>query len=175
VGTALSAIILAKGNPNNQIIGIDLSPDMLAVARKKVQKQGLHNLTLQEMDATKMKFQNGMFDVVMISFGLHEMDLELMVKVLKEAFRVLKSKGQLLIIDYSVGEGLIENHLFRVFLRIFEPNHMPQFLKYDWEGLLEEVGYSFKHIRNYLFSKLILATKYSKEDDCNLSLLSGKN
>ena len=40
-GTADLAIAMAKRIDNTQILGIDLSEEMLAVARRKIEKQGL--------------------------------------------------------------------------------------------------------------------------------------
>lgn len=106
-----------------------------------------------------MDFQDGEFDVVMISFGLHELDYELMINVLKEMWRVLKEAGKLYIVDYERESSLIKNLVLSVFLKVFEPKHMPEFLRYDWNEILRRVGFQEVAIERYFFSKLVSATK----------------
>jgi demethylmenaquinone methyltransferase/2-methoxy-6-polyprenyl-1,4-benzoquinol methylase len=161
VGTANSAIAVAETNDQNEIIGVDLSPDMIAVAESKIRRRGIRNISIHQMDATKMSFQDGEFDTAMISFGLHELDYELMMSILKETSRILKKCGKLYIIDYEQEKGLIKSIILSAHLRIFEPRHMPQFLKYDWNTLLQGIGVRVTRIDKYLFSKVISATKNS--------------
>lgn len=158
-GTASSSIVVAKVNGRNEIIGIDLSPDMIAVAEGKIRKRGIRNISIHQMDARKMRFQDGEFDVAMISFGLHELGYQLMLDILREMCRVLKDRGRLYIIDYEREDGLVKNFAFSIFLRIFEPEHMPQFLKYDWVEILRGIEFQVNEIEKCSFSKLISATK----------------
>lgn len=159
VGTANSAIVVAEYNDQNEIVGIDLSPDMIAVAENKIRKRCIQNISLRQMDATKMSFKDGEFDIVMISFGLHELEYELMMGVLKEMSRVLKESSELYIIDYEGVNGLLKKLVFSIYLKIFEPSHMPQFLKYNWTQILRSIGFSITNLDKYLCSKLISATK----------------
>lgn len=157
VGTANSAIAVAEVNNQNQIVGIDLSPDMIAVAENKIRKRGIKNISIREMDATRMSFQDGEFDIVMISFALHELGYELMMSILKEMSRVVKKSGTLYIIDYEKEEALFKNFILSIHLKIFEPGHLSQFLRYDWDEILRGVGFRVTGTEKYLFSKLISA------------------
>jgi demethylmenaquinone methyltransferase/2-methoxy-6-polyprenyl-1,4-benzoquinol methylase len=158
-GTGNSSIIIAKKTHKNKIFAIDFSSAMLTVAKKKIQKNNIENIFIQQMDATQMAFQDNSFDITTISFGLHELSYDLMIKVLKEMFRVLKSGGKIYIIDYEKQDSLIKNALLSIFLKIFEPPHMLQFLQYNWENILKDIGFSDIQIEKYLFSKLISANK----------------
>lgn len=164
VGTANSAITVAEVNDQNKIIGVDLSPDMMAVAERKLRRRSLRNISIRQMDATRMGFQDGEFDIAMISFALHELDYELMMDILKEISRVLKESGKLYIVTYEREDGALKNLVLSIHLRIFEPNHMPQFLKHDWVEILQSVGLRVTGIEKYLFSKLICATKQSHSE-----------
>ncbi len=160
-GTANSAIIFAQANARNEIICIDLSPDMIAVAESKARKRNIQNISIQPMNAMDLSFRDGEFDVVTISFALHEMNYELMMKVLGEIRRVMKDKGKLYIIDYDREDGWYKKLLLSMHLKVFEPKHMPKFLKYDWANILEDAGFLFDSTEKCLFSKLIAATKQS--------------
>ena len=161
VGTANSAIAVAKVNSQNQIVGIDLSPDMIAVAENKIRKLGIESIAIYEMDATKMSFEDGQFDIAMISFALHELSYKLMMSILKEMSRVVKESGTLYIIDYESEEGWFKSLILSIHLKIFEPSHMPQFLRYDWDEILQLVGFRVTSTEKYLFSKLISACRNS--------------
>ena len=62
VGTGLS---LPDYNPNLEITGIDLAPEMLDKARARVKSEGLKNVAgLYEMDASNLQFPDNTFDTV---------------------------------------------------------------------------------------------------------------
>jgi len=161
IGTANSAIAVAEANDQNEIMGIDLSQDMIAVAEDKIRKQSIQNISIRQMDATKMTFQDGEFDIAMISFALHELDYELMTCILKEMSRVVKGSGSLYIIDYEREDSLIKSLILSIHLKIFEPGHMSRFLRYDWNDILQRVGFRVIGTERYLFSKLISADRNS--------------
>jgi demethylmenaquinone methyltransferase/2-methoxy-6-polyprenyl-1,4-benzoquinol methylase len=98
-GTATNAIAVANRYKEARIIGIDISKEMLHIAKNKVQKLDLNNIKLYEMNATETTFKDNTFDVILISLVLHEVPEELAEKILKEAKRLLKPEGKLLIIE----------------------------------------------------------------------------
>lgn len=99
-GTADLSIALSRANKETDIIGGDLSPEMLAVGRVKVKKAGLEQkITLSECDATAMPFLDGEFDAVTCGFGVRNFeDLEM---GLSEMRRVLRRGGKLYILEFS--------------------------------------------------------------------------
>ena len=68
VGTGLS---LPNYGTHLEIVGIDLSPEMLEKAREKVTEDGLENVTgLHEMDAAELTFQDTSFDTGVAMYTL---------------------------------------------------------------------------------------------------------
>jgi phosphatidylethanolamine/phosphatidyl-N-methylethanolamine N-methyltransferase len=66
VGTGLA---LPRYNPDKRIVGIDLSAEMLALARRRVTEFGLRNVEgLLEMDAEATEFEDGQFDTAVAMF-----------------------------------------------------------------------------------------------------------
>ncbi len=63
VGCGTGAITVVLATMGYQVTGIDLSPDMLAVARARAEERGLP-ITLVEGQAEKLPFADGAFDVV---------------------------------------------------------------------------------------------------------------
>jgi len=158
-GTAIASITVAQANPDNRIVGIDLSPDMLTIADAKLSKKHVQNVSLRQMNAARMTFRDGAFDACMVSFGLHEMNYEAMVTVLKEMHRVLRDGGSLFIVDYARQGGPFINMLFSVYLKVFEPKRIFEFLKHDWNSILKDTGFHVVNVDQCFFAKLISAAK----------------
>lgn len=158
-GTGNSTIAIGKKNPNNTIIGIDLSNDMLQIAKNKTNKNKLNNLSFKEMNATRMDFSNSSFDVVTISLAFHEMPQELIDLILTEVSRVLKPNGKLYIIDWDRPKQPLASVLFSIFPTLFEPKVFKQFIKIDWKQLLGKFGFKYMDMEHYTFTKLIVVAK----------------
>jgi len=82
-----------------QVFGIDTSPTMLKVARRKLGKRA----DLRLGDATRMPYSDGVFDLVTIVLALHEMPPPDRSAVLHEIKRVVRTDGRILLIDYHPG------------------------------------------------------------------------
>lgn len=91
-GTGNFSIKLAK--MGCEVVGIDISEEMLKVAKDKAKKEGL-NIKFYNMDVYDMKFEDNCFDGV-ISVTAFEF-LKDPEKAIEEMFRVLKPNGYLLI------------------------------------------------------------------------------
>lgn len=158
-GTGNSSISICEKNTNNTVIGIDLSSDMLKVAKNKAIKNNLKNISFKEMNAAKLDFPSNSYDAVTISLAFHEMPQELIVSILAEIGRVLKPNGELYIIDWDKPERPIASALFAIFPTLFEPKVFKEYLKYDWKQLLEKFGLKYTDTERYTFTKLIVASK----------------
>jgi len=78
--------------------GIDPSPEMIAVARRKAQRARLEvDFRVGVIEA--LPFQDDTFDVVTASLMMHHLPKHLQVKGLSEIRRVLKPSGRILIAD----------------------------------------------------------------------------
>jgi phosphatidylethanolamine/phosphatidyl-N-methylethanolamine N-methyltransferase len=102
VGTGLSLPAYGK---HLEIVGIDLSPEMLEKARERVAEEGLTNVTaLLEMDAGELEFEDASFDTVVAMYVMTVVpDPE---KVMRELSRVCKPGGDVLIVNhFSAQEG----------------------------------------------------------------------
>ncbi len=75
-----------------RVVGIDLSPEMLRIARDRAGALGLDNLEFREADAHRLPFEDDSFDLVTCRFGL--MLMAEPSAVAREARRVLKPGGR---------------------------------------------------------------------------------
>jgi demethylmenaquinone methyltransferase/2-methoxy-6-polyprenyl-1,4-benzoquinol methylase len=98
-GTGDFAIAATKLNPKN-IIGFDISEQMLAVGRTKVKRMGLDQIIeFRKGDSEAMPFLNEQFDAITVAFGVR--NFENLEGGLKEFHRVLKSDGVVIILEFS--------------------------------------------------------------------------
>jgi phosphatidylethanolamine/phosphatidyl-N-methylethanolamine N-methyltransferase len=103
VGTGLS---LPDYDRHLEVVGIDLSPDMLEKARERVAGGGLGHVTgLHEMDASDLRFPDATFDTVVAMFVMTVVpDPE---AVMRELSRVTKPGGEVMLVNhFSQREGV---------------------------------------------------------------------
>ncbi len=137
-GTGEQAIALAKAG--SDVTGIDLSPAMLGVARRKSSP----NVSYFLGNAENLPFDSGSFDCVNISLALHEMAPRTRMKVTGEMLRVLAPGGEFIVFDYAASEnwrhasglallGLLERiagaEHFRNFVRFTRMGGIDHFLR----------------------------------------------
>lgn len=113
VGTGLS---LRRYRKDIQVTGIDLSTEMLAVAKRRVERLGLPNVeALLEMDAQNLDFPDESFDVVVAMYVMSVVpDPQ---KVAAEMRRVCKPSGMVLVCNHFTAE----NPVRRGFERMLSP------------------------------------------------------
>lgn len=157
-GTATNAIVIAKKNPNAKIVGVDLSKDMLVVAREKVNKENLANVRLYRMDATQMNFKDESFDKVLLSLVLHETDEELAKKIIKEAMRVMKPDGELVVTEWERSDNFIKKILF-IPIEILEPKPYKTFVTKDHKKYFKEFGLEQVECKHCDYSKVMRLKK----------------
>lgn len=79
---------------------LDINGSMLDVGRARAEKRGLGgNLTFVEANAEVLPFADNTFDAYTIAFGIR--NIPRIDLALKEAFRVLKRGGRLLVLEFS--------------------------------------------------------------------------
>ncbi len=101
VGTGLA---LPLYRPGLDVVGIDLSREMLLKAQEKVTEQSLSQVHgLLEMDAENMAFASGSFDIAVAMFTASVVpDAK---KLFAEMSRVVRPGGHLLFVNHFAAEG----------------------------------------------------------------------
>jgi SAM-dependent methyltransferase len=92
------------------VMGIDLTPELLAVARKRDADAGYRDITWKEGDAENLPFPDGAFDVVVSSCGL--MFAPDQQKTANEVARVTRKHGRIAIQAWTREGGV--GRMFKV-------------------------------------------------------------
>lgn len=118
-GTADLAIALTKTQAK-QIVGIDLSENMLAIGREKVAKRGLQNIiNLQKGDAENLPFADGEFDATTVSFGAR--NFENLEAGLKQMHRILAKNGICVVLEFTMPRRFPIKQLYKFYFRCILP------------------------------------------------------
>ena len=116
-GTADIAIALTKIK-NCEIIGMDLSSNMLDIGDKKIKELGLQqSITLELGDVENLDYNDNYFDVVTVGYGVR--NFENLKKSLDEIYRVLKKNGTLIILETSVPKNKIIKLFYNFFTKFY--------------------------------------------------------
>ena len=114
-GTGDVALRLARRGAE-QVIGVDLSDQMLKLCRAKLKQQGLESrVFLLKADALNLPFKDEVFDVVTLGFGLRNL-LE-RERAVSEIVRVLKRGGRALALEFSLPKVRPFRRLYCWYLR----------------------------------------------------------
>ena len=96
VGTGIS---LPDYDPKHRVVGIDLSADMLARARTRIEREALlHVEAVQEMDAGDTDFPDGSFDVAVAMYVMTVVPDP--ARVMAELARVVRPGGHVLVLNH---------------------------------------------------------------------------
>lgn len=113
LGTGTGRILELFGPNIERGLGIDLSLDMLLLARARLERGGFRHCSVRQGDIYDLPVPANSFDVVVIHQVLHYLDDG--ARAIREAARVLAPSGRLVVIDFAPHdlEFLREEHAHR--------------------------------------------------------------
>src|ERR1700758_152942 len=102
LGTGTGQILELLAPLAARAVGIDQSPQMLAVARVRIERAGLRHVQLRQGDIYALPVAVNSYDLVLMNQILHYLDDPL--RAVREAARILRPGGKLLIVDFAPHE-----------------------------------------------------------------------
>lgn len=99
IGTGTGRVLELYGAKVDRAVGIDLSHDMLTVARANLDKAGYANCQVRQGDMYQLPLASKTFNAAIIHMVLHYADSP--GDVIAESARVLCDGGRLVIVDFS--------------------------------------------------------------------------
>jgi SAM-dependent methyltransferase len=112
-GGGLDSLVAARMvGAEGKVVGLDLSPEMVARAYENLKQTDLTNVVFQEFSGEELPFPDGSFDVV-VSNGVFNL-IPGKSRMLKETCRVLKPNGRMLIADQVLNGTLTKSPQERI-------------------------------------------------------------
>ena len=99
LGTGTGRMLELFGPDIARGLGLDMSLDMLALARARLDRAGLRHCTVRQGDIYDLELPKNAFDLVILHQVLHFLDDG--ARAIREAARVLRPGGRLLVIDFA--------------------------------------------------------------------------
>jgi ubiquinone/menaquinone biosynthesis C-methylase UbiE/DNA-binding transcriptional ArsR family regulator len=140
LGTGTGRLLELFAPHYQSAVGIDMSREMLAVARAKLENAHITKATIRQGDVSAPPVERGRFDLVTIHQVLHYLDEPQVV--INEAARALRAGGTLLVVDFASHD-----------LEYLRDKHAHQRLGFSEEQMnawLQEAGLEFERVE--LFS-----------------------
>lgn len=119
-GTGDLALEIYKQLKPQNVIGLDISKNMLSLAKKKIIRKGLEErISFVHGDVENLQFEDCSFDLVSSSFGVRNFEnLEL---GLSEMYRILNPGGRIMVLEFSKPKVFPFKQLYLTYFKYILP------------------------------------------------------
>ena len=109
-GTGDLAMAALALNPS-EIVGIDISDEMLLYANQKVKKAGKDNIIrFEKGDSEHLRYPDHTFDAAMVAFGVR--NFENVQQGINEIYRILAPGGKVVVLEFSRPRNLVIRKIY---------------------------------------------------------------
>lgn len=139
MGSGAGHTALACAPHAARVVGIDVTPEMVAMATHLAEQRGLTNVAFRLGDVEAMPFEDGTVDVVTSRVSAHHYaDVP---KALAEACRILKPGGMLLMVDTVAPEDPVLDTFLNCIEFLRDPSHARDYRGSEWMRMLAAAGF----------------------------------
>ena len=171
IATGAGHVALALAPNLAHMVAADLTPQMLAVARRLAGERGIGNMSVAELRAEALPFADATFDLVTCRIAPHHFDD--VGRFVAEAFRVLRPGGVFGLVDNvspdtSIMEGdagalSIAADDYNAFEKLRDPSHVRCLTLTAWRGVMTEAGFRERHVD--LLDKLMVLGPWADQQN----------
>jgi SAM-dependent methyltransferase len=107
-----------------QVVGVDLTAELLALGANRLRQAGIGNVLLQEGNAEALPFADASFDLAFCRSSLHHFAAPR--RAIEEMWRVTNSDGRIVLLDLVAPPGPVRGR-FDALHRLLDPSHVETF------------------------------------------------
>ena len=116
-----------------QVVGVDLTPALLAAGAKRLAERGVRNVLLQEANAARLPFADAAFDLVFCRAAVHHFAEP--AAQIAEMARVCRPGGRVVLLDMIAPSASVREK-FDALHRLIDPSHASCLLEDELAALL---------------------------------------
>jgi ubiquinone/menaquinone biosynthesis C-methylase UbiE len=147
VATAAGHTAFAMAPHVRAVVGIDITPQMLAEAAKLRARSGFASVHLAQASVYAMPFTDGAFDVVTCRRAAHH--FEDIGRALAEMRRVLRPGGRLVVDDRGVPEDDFVDATMNRLDTLHDASHVREYRQSEWLTMLRSAGFAVEAIEGF--------------------------
>jgi ubiquinone/menaquinone biosynthesis C-methylase UbiE len=126
-----------------RVVGLDLTPEMLAEGRREAEQQGLKNLMFEQGEAECLPYPNDAFDLVVTRFSLHHFAAPR--GPVQEMVRVCRPGGRVAVIDLVSPDDPAAAATYNHLECLRDPSHLRALTADELQRLMREAGLAIVH------------------------------
>lgn len=139
-GTGTLAIMIKQAVPGARVVGVDVDPEVLAIARQKIAAAGI-DVELLQGAVSDVSLPAGSFDRAVSSLVLHHLTTAEKQKALAAVARLLRPGGELHVVDFGKPSGALMRLAVRVLQHFEEADRLDANLKGNLTSLMKDAGF----------------------------------
>ncbi len=140
MGCGAGHTALAAAPRAARVVAVDVTPEMLQVAEGLARQRGIANIEFRRADVAALPFPDASFDAVTSRFSAHHYaDPQ---QALREAARVLRPGGRLLLVDTMAPETPFLDTFFNAVEYLRDPSHVRNCRISEWARLFDAAGFA---------------------------------
>jgi ubiquinone/menaquinone biosynthesis C-methylase UbiE len=131
------------------VLGVDLTPAMVDLARREAAAAGVDNVTFELGDATATRFEPGTFDGAVTRFSLHHLPVP--ARLLDELARVVTPGGTVVVLDHLADGDAEARAWAQEVERLRDPSHWASLTEDRLRALGQRAGLRLERERRFGF------------------------
>lgn len=147
LGCGAGHTALAVAAKAASVTAVDVTPEMLAVAESLAAARGLANIRFQRADVADLPFPDASFDLITSRFSAHHYADP--AQALREAARVLRSGGRLLLIDTIAPETPALDTFYNAAELLRDGSHVRNWRLSEWRQVFAQAGFALSTLSEF--------------------------
>ena len=148
LGTGAGHAAFALARCAGHIIGLDITPQMVAAARRNARERGIEHFQASVGNAERLPFADESFSLVVCRYTGHHFHNP--ARVVQEIARVLTADGCLLVVDNTSPDDPAADRWINKVEVLRDPSHVREWSQSEWRQFFQEAGLSFAVTHTWL-------------------------
>ena len=146
----------------NQVVAVDLTPNMLQAAGDFFDHNDASHIMLSAADAEVLPFADETFDCVLCRVAAHHFP-DIFAFML-QAWRVLRPDGVLMLHDHVMPEDDKINRYVNAYEKLRDPSHARALSEFEWRGTFLDAGFKMTFVEQRTIEHNIIS--WAKRQNC---------